>query len=174
MTAILRNQKSRRGISNSLLILAGFVGLTWPAGLQATIYEVGLGQAFPTVSSVPRLAPGDIVNIHCGTYNEVRRWGGSGTAASPIILRGVCSTARPLIDGTAHDVSGSGSIPRAVWQIEGSYYVIENLEFKNARNGDNGAGIRVMNTSVTIHNCKITHCDMGLMTSTRSATHLLV
>jgi hypothetical protein len=114
---------------------------------------------------VPPLNPGDIVNIHPGTYNEVKKWTATGTATSPITLQGV-GTPRPVIDATGQDVSGRNGAPRAAWEIQGNYYVIENLEFKNARNGNNGAGIRVLfANSTTIRNCKITYCDMGMMSS---------
>lgn len=91
-------------------------------------------------------------------------WTANGTPSAPITIRGVGSP-QPLIDGTGVPVTGSGSVPRALFQINGSYYNIENLEFKNARNGENGAGIRVLGSHVSVDNCKITYCDMGIMSS---------
>ena len=41
------------------------------------------------------------------------------------------------------NVDGAMPHPRAVFQVEANYITLENLEFQNARNGDNGAGIRV-------------------------------
>ena len=79
-----------------------------------------------------------------------------------------------MIDGTGQDVSGNGAAPRAVWQIEGSYYAIAGLEFENARNGDNGAGIRMLNSFVTIDNCEFTNSDMGIVTSTTNADNIVV
>ena len=150
----------------TLLALAAFalvLGSAVRAG--ATTYAVGPGQAFPTIASVPALGPGDVVEIQCGTYNEVRRWTDSATAESPITLRGVCATGRPVIDANRRRVSGNHGLPRAAWQIEGSHYRIENLEFRNARNRDNGAGIRVLGSDVTITDCKVSSCDMGIMSS---------
>jgi len=144
-------------------VLLCLLGL--PGTLPATTYDVGPGQPFTTIASLPPLNPGDIVNIHPGTYNEVRRWTDNGTPSAPITLQGV-GTPRPVIDGTGQNVSGKSGTPRAIWQIEGSYYLIQNVEFKNARNGNNGAGIRVLNNNTTtVHNCKITYCDMGMMSS---------
>jgi hypothetical protein len=142
--------------------------------LKAASYEVGPGLIYATIASVPALSPGDVVNIHCGTYNEVRRWTDSGASGQPITLRGVCAGSRPVIDGTGQDVSGNGAAPRAVWQIEGSYYAIAGLEFENARNGDNGAGIRMLNSFVTIDNCEFTNSDMGIVTSTTNADNIVV
>ncbi len=131
---------------------------------SAAVYEVGAGKSYTTIAAVPTLVAGDTVNIHAGTYNEVKRWSASGTSGSPITIRGIGAT-RPLIDATGKSVSGSGSVPRAVFQIEGSHVLIENLELANADNGNNGAGIRITGgaTNVTIRNCRIRHNDMGMM-----------
>ena len=56
-----------------------------------------------------------------------------------------------------------------MFQIEANYITLENLEFQNARNGDNGAGIRVTSgNNVTVRNCRITMCDMGIMSDNNS------
>jgi hypothetical protein len=133
-------------------------------------YQVGAGKTYPTIGAVPGLAPGDIVEIYGGTYNEVKRWSNAGTAAAPITIRGIGSP-RPIIDATGFTVDGALPNPRAVFQVEASYVVIENLEFVNARNGDNGSGIRVTSFGVTtdhviIRNCKVDNNDMGIMSDT--------
>lgn len=162
--------------SSILCLVPGLILCAWSGTgeLKAASYEVGPGLVYTTIASVPALGPGDVVNIHCGTYNEVRRWTDSGAPGQPITLRGVCAGSRPVIDAAGQSVSGNGSVPRGVWQIDGSYYVIANLEFKNARNGDNGAGIRMLNSFVTIDNCKFTNSDMGIMTSTTNADNIVV
>ncbi len=138
--------------------------------LPAAVYEVGSGQTYATIAALPTLVAGDTVNLHAGTYTEVKRWTVSGTAGSPITIRGIGAT-RPLIDATGKDVSGSGSIPRGVFQIHGSHVVVEHLEFANARNGNNGAGIRITGgaTNVTIRDCRIRDNDMGVMSDTCDA-----
>jgi hypothetical protein len=155
------------------LFLCAFCILTNVTFSLATIYEVGTGQPYPTISSLPSLIPGDIVNIHPGIYNEVKKWTDSGTLGNPITLRGV-GTPRPVIDANKQNVTGKKGTPRAAWEIQGNYYVIENLEFTNARNNSyNGAGIRVLFANfTTVRNCKITFCDMGMMSS--SNDNLLV
>lgn len=126
---------------------------------------MGPDQQYHTITSLPELRPGDVVNIHPGTYHEVRRWRANGTSEAPITIQGVGAT-RPVFDGTGQNVSGKFGAPRAIWQIEGNYYIIKNIEFKNARNGNNGAGIRVTGAySTIISNVKITHCDMGIMSN---------
>ena len=164
-------QKSKR-ILKQILLVAFIYSFTLSGVSWAATYEVGPDQAYPTIASVPPLNPGDIVNIHPGTYNEVKKWTATGTATSPITLHGV-GTPRPVIDATGQDVSGRNGAPRAAWEIQGNYYLIQNLEFRNARNGNNGAGIRVLNANATtVRNCKITYCDMGMMSS--SNDNLLV
>lgn len=132
--------------------------------LPAAVYDVGSGRTYATLAALPTLAAGDTVNIHAGTYNEVKKWTVSGTAGSPITIRGV-GTNRPLINANGLDVSGSGSVPRGAFQIQGSHIIVEHLEFANARNGNNGAGIRITGgaTNVTIRDCHIRNNDMGVM-----------
>lgn len=133
--------------------------------LHAATYDVGSGQTYANLAALPALVPGDVVQVHAGTYNEVKRWTDSGTAGSPITIRGIGAT-RPIFDATGKTVDGALPNPRAVFQIEGGNIVVENLEFTNARNGDNGAGIRVTGGSanhVVIRNCKVHHNDMGIM-----------
>jgi hypothetical protein len=64
------------------------------------------------------LPAGAVVELH-GTYDanqeSPRTIVASGTAANPVFIRGVSATARP--------------IARELWQVRGSYLVLENLEF---------------------------------------------
>lgn len=155
---------------NGTARLAVMALVTLVTTLPAAVYEVGSGQTYTTIGALPTLVAGDTVNIHAGTYNEVKRWTASGAPGSPITIRGV-GMARPLIDANGKDVSGSGSVPRGVFQIQGSHVVVEHLEFANARNGNNGAGIRVTGgaTNVTIRDCRIRDNDMGMMSDTCDA-----
>ena len=143
----------------------------WLAGgacLRAATYQVGPTRPYHTVGSLPSLSPGDIVEIDPATYNQVKRWTRPGTAAQPIIVRGV-GAARAVFDATGQNVDGALPHPRAVFQVEADYVTLENLEFQNARNGNNGAGIRVTSgNNVAVRNCRITACDMGIMSDNSS------
>ncbi len=137
--------------------------LLWGASVQAATYQVGPGGAIPSVAGLPALKAGDIVEIAPGVYHEVKRWTNPGTATHPIIIRGV-GDSRPIFDASGLTVDGRMPNPRAIFQVEADYLVLENLEFKNARNGDNGSGLRVTGGNfVTVRGCKITQCDMGIM-----------
>lgn len=108
------------------------------------------------------------MEIDPATYHEVKRWTTGGTATQPISIRGV-GTPRPLFDATGLNVDGSLPNPRAVFQVEANYITLENLEFQHATNGDNGAGIRVTSgNNVTVRNCRIALCDMGIMCDNNS------
>ena len=135
---------------------------------SAATYQVGPTRTYHTVGALPALTAGDLVQIDPATYNEVKRWTVSGTAVKPIIIRGIGGS-RPIFDATNQVVDGALPHPRAVFQVEANYITLENLEFQNARNGDNGAGIRVTGgNNVTVTNCRITFCDMGIMSDNNS------
>ena len=127
-------------------------------------YRVGAEQTYKKIADVVDLVkPGDTVLIDSGTYRESIKWKGGDVGGAPITVQGDGSS-RPLIDGTGVDVSGQGGAPRALFQVEGDNYVFENLEFRNARNGNNGAGLRVVGArKTTIRHTKVTYCDMGMM-----------
>jgi hypothetical protein len=160
-----------RPFQTSLASLLLLTLLTHPA--CGEVYAVGEGKPYPSLSALPALKPGDTVAIYPGVYRAMRRWRESGTAERPIRLIGV-GAERPVLDGTGLNVHGAGSVPRALFQIEGDHYLIENLEFRNARNSSfNGAGIRLVGARNTvIRHCKITRCDMGIMSNDNDLLHI--
>ena len=137
------------------------LALALPA--DAETYRVGAERQDKTLASVlPRLRAGDVVEIDPGTYRETARLTANGTADAPITFRGV-GESMPVFDAEGLDTSGRGPVPRAILQIQGAHVVVENLVFVNARNGENAAGIRLLDsTNAVVRNCKISRCDMGL------------
>ena len=129
-------------------------------------HRVGETQEYKTISEVVSLIrPGDTVLIEPGVYHESVTWEGGDVNGPPITVKGA-GKERPLIDGSGGvDVSGQGGAPRALFQVEGDNYIFENLEFRNARNGNNGAGFRVTGGAqkTVIRHVKVTYCDMGMM-----------
>ena len=144
----------------SPLLLAFFL---FTARTFAATYHVGAAREIKTLNAIaPRLQAGDVVEIDSGTYRETMKISAQGTREKPIVIRGVGPT-RPLFDAENLNVSGVGAIPRAIIQIEGAYIVLEHLEFQNARNEQNAAGIRLLDSLwATIRDCKISRCDMGI------------
>jgi hypothetical protein len=135
---------ARLALSTGVLL-----GIVLPAA--AATYEVGPGFPYATPSAVPweSLQPGDLVRIHWRTTPYKDKWviTRQGTAAAPIVVRGVPSTAGelPIIDGDgattrlALDYWGE---TRAVIKIGGAsipadtmprHIVIENLDVRSAR-----------------------------------------
>ncbi|MDB4955764.1 MAG: hypothetical protein JWO36_3333 [Myxococcales bacterium] len=119
-----------------------------PASGWATTYAVGAARQYTSpcrlAAAVP-LAAGDVIEIDPGTYTDACSLTTSGTAQAPIVMRGTAGGARPVFDATGLDLSGSGSVPRAIFQFNNaSYWLLEHLELVHATNGsNNGAGFRL-------------------------------
>ncbi len=149
-------------MTTRVALLFSFLSMT--AFLQAGTLEVGEGKQYSTIgAAAAAVQPGDTVLIYPGVYREAVRWRIGSLQGEPITVRGV-EGSRPVIDGTGVGVSGSGQIPRALFQVEADNYVFENLELRNARNGQNAAGFRMLNSRRTvIRNVKVVWNDMGMM-----------
>jgi Putative Ig domain len=143
------------------------------ARLEAATYAVGPGQPYAAPSAVPweTLQPGDVVLIHWRSTPYRDKWVicRQGTAAAPIVVRGVLGPAgeRPIIEGTgattrlALDYWGE---QRAVIKIGGAsipadtmprYIVVENLDVRGARppftfTDDSGAAQSYVNNAAAI------------------------
>jgi hypothetical protein len=76
-----------------------------PGAARAAVYEVGPGQPLAAIGDVPwaSLAPGDEVRIHWRPQPYREKWviGRAGTAAAPIVVRGIPGPAgeRPVVSG---------------------------------------------------------------------------
>lgn len=128
--------------------------------------NVGPTRSLKTIAgALTKAKAGVTVLVDPGTYAEAFEMRNQGQPGAPVTLRGLKGPngERPVLDATGVSLSGVGSTPRAIIQMEGSYCVVEGLELKNARNGNNGAGIRFLgSTNAAVRDCKITYCDMGL------------
>ena len=153
----MTNRRKVHPLFLSLLILVS------APPMHATTYCVGPTRKAATFEAVlPRLRAGDVVELDPGIYRETAKLGVIGTREAPVIIRGVGS-GRAVFDADGLDTSGRGPVPRGALQIEGAYIVLEHLEFRNARNGENAAGIRLLaSTNVVIRDCKVSRCDMGI------------
>jgi len=128
-----------------LAVIAFVVGAAATAG--ATTYPVGSTRTYHSPCDLVKmvtLQPGDIIEVDAGTYTDACQLTASGTAQSPIIMRGVAGP-RPVFDATGVDLSGSGSVPRAIFQwTNGSYWQVSHLELTKAANAsNNGSGFRL-------------------------------
>ena len=103
----------------SMLVVSSV--LATPAA--ATTYQVGPGKPHPNLQSVaPLLGPGDLVLVDGGaTYPGGVVLDRAGTAAAPIVVRGVpVGGARPRVSG------GTNTI-----EVRANHYVLEGLEITN-------------------------------------------
>ena len=170
------------------LILAALLFLSGALAVNATVYEVKPNTALDTIAGVPwaTLQPGDLVLIHWRAANYNEKWviGRSGTAAAPIVVRGVPGPngELPVIDGR-NAVTPAGlnfwSENRGVIKIGGSnvpdntvarYITIENLEIRSGHPSysftDDSGTQQTYSTSassifvelgenITVRNCRI-------------------
>lgn len=132
-------------------------------------YSVGASQMYTSpckLAAAVQLQPGDVIEVDPGTYTDACQLTASGTAQQPITMRGLAG-ARPVFDATGLDLSGSGSVPRAIFQFNNaSYWVLEHLELTHAANGsNNGAGFRVTagGHDLTVRDCSIHDNQDGAM-----------
>lgn len=133
--------------------------------VRAATYHVGANRDYKTLKDVlPNLKAGDIVEVDPGVYHETDRIAAVGARNAPIVIRGAGTGAdRPIFDADGIDTSGEHATPRGVFEITGSYIVIQHLEFRNARNHQNAAGIRMLDsTNAVIRDCKVNYNDMGI------------
>lgn len=126
------------------------------------VHAVGVGQRYATLSDLPKLNPGDVVELHPGTHRGGWKLLDGGTALRPLVIRGIGSE-RPVLDGSGQVLDGVGTTARAVLQLHGTNVVVEHLTITGGRNGRNGAGIRCVDAqAITIRDCRILDCDQGI------------
>ncbi len=135
--------------------------------ISGPVINVGPTRPLATITAgLAKAKAGDTVLVDPGVYKEAFKMKCAGQPNAPVTLRGMVGPKgeRPVIDCTGVSVSGAGPTPRAAVQIEGSYCIVDSFEIKNARNGNNGTGVRFINSHFGIlRNCKVTYCDMGIM-----------
>lgn len=136
---------------------------------RATTYPVGASRTHKSpclLVATVTLQPGDVVEVDPGTYTDACKLTASGTAASPIILRGIPGP-RPVFDATGLNLTGAGSVPRAIFQFTGgSHWRVSHLELKNAQNDSlNGAAFRVTANAldIVIDDVSVHDCQDGFM-----------
>jgi hypothetical protein len=98
-------------------VLGVLVALACPAFAHAATYEVGPGKPYPNLQAVAgSLDPGDVVNVHPGSYSGGVVLDRDGAPGNAITIRGVGSS-RPALSG------GTNTI-----EIAGDHHVVERLD----------------------------------------------
>jgi hypothetical protein len=151
----------------SLIVCLILVFLATPNGTAQTgrILKVGPGKMYKVPSQAAATAhDGDIIEIDAAVYDgDVATW-----TANNLILRGV--------GGRAHlRVAGQSAQEKGIWVITGRGAVVENVEFSGARVPDqNGAGIRLEGSGLTLRNCYFHNNENGILTGNNSTSDILV
>jgi len=145
------------------------------AGAQATVWNVTNLSEFRTALGV--VNPGDVIQVQYGVYpvtasSDPKHWfTRAGTVADPIQIVGVLDAGgnRPAFDATGT------AIERGIFYMwtYNSNYVVENLEFRNARGGGNAAAAYIRANNITFRNCYSHHNDDGWFSTSEAQNTLL-
>jgi hypothetical protein len=145
----------------------GWILLGWqsPAAQSGRILQVGPGKRFELPSQASAAArDGDIIEIDAGVYKgDVAVW-----TANSLVLRGVGG--RASLQANGQSAQGKG-----IWVITGNAVTVENIEFSGARGPDqNGAGIRLEGSGLTVRTCYFHDNENGILTGNNSSGDILI
>jgi hypothetical protein len=148
-------------IKSLLLIVLLFLS----QAATAAIILVGPNENITRIADAARVAKdGDTVLIMPGEYRgDVAVW-----TQKKLTIRG--RSERPVLIADGKSAEGKG-----IWVIRNGSFLIENIEFRNARVPDgNGAGIRLVRGVLHVKNCAFVDNQMGLMTADFDETELTI
>jgi len=142
----------------SVVICAG-ISLGLAAGLAgAKVLKAGPGERYAApCAAIAAAGPGDVIEVDAGgSYDgDVCAWN-----TPRLTIRGV--EGRAKIDAAGKNAQGKG-----IWVINGDDTVVENIEFSGARVADNnGAGIRLGGSGLTVRNCYFHDNQEGILGGT--------
>ncbi len=126
----------------------------------ATTYQVGSTRIYTSPNALYAanvLQDGDIIEIDAETYigqATLARW-----TPNNLTLKGVGGRPHLIADGAY--ISGKG-----IWVLVGDNITVENIEFSGATVPDqNGAGIRLDGSGLTVRNCYFHDNETGILTN---------
>ncbi len=159
-------------MNRRFLIFVGLTVVTLASSAGAATLEVGPGRRFAGIEEAYADAkPGDVILVYPLENGRAYRRVALQVRKSQLTFRaaGIESGRQVKIDGTGYTYSGSGRVPRAIFQFnsEADDCVLEGFELTGASNNSaNGAGVRIHEANhVTVSQCEIHHNDMGIMSS---------
>ncbi len=143
----------------SLLILLA------AAQANSAVYLVGKGMQYERPSEVAAVAKdGDTIEIEAADYKgDVAVW-----TQNNLVIRGVGGRPHIIANGVAAE-------EKAIWVVKGDNTIVENIEFSGASVADqNGAGIRLEGTNLTVRRCYFHDNENGILTGTNPHSKILV
>ncbi|GMV79998.1 MAG: hypothetical protein AMXMBFR7_11820 [Planctomycetota bacterium] len=169
---------------NLLWFMVLWVGCSGLCACAATL-GVGPGQPYGRIMDAYKVAKeGDMIAVLPLPNGQGYRGEELQVKKARIYFKGIKGPdgKRVKIDGKGVDYSGREPHPRAIFQFNpgADGCVLEGFELYDAHNGShNGAGVRVNAANhVTIRDCEIHTCDMGMMANgdvkTRTMSNLRV
>ncbi|MEO0225494.1 MAG: right-handed parallel beta-helix repeat-containing protein [candidate division WOR-3 bacterium] len=128
-------------------------------------WQVGPGRPYQNPSAVASLVGnGDTVEIDPVTYRDVCIW-----RANDLLLKGIGGKAR--LDATGMSIAEG----KAIWVIKGKNNTVEMIEFLGAACPDqNGAGIRIEGSGLTVRNCYFHDNENGILSGADSTSDILI
>ncbi|MBK8565523.1 MAG: T9SS type A sorting domain-containing protein [Saprospiraceae bacterium] len=151
---------------NHLFFLVLFCSAT---AVQATTHRIGPNDTYNSPNALYNagvVQDGDTIEIEVATY--------SGTASlavwqrNDLVIRGIGG--RPHLVADGQYIWGKG-----IWVLAGNDITVENIEFSGATVPDqNGAGIRLDGTGMTVRHCYFHHNQNGILTSNPNAGEILI
>jgi len=135
------------------------------ADSQRRVLRVGPGQELDRPSAAAKLArDGDVVEIDAAIYKgDAAVW-----RQNRLTIRAVGGRAQVRADG-AH-AEGKG-----IWVIKGDGTTVEGIELSGAKVPDeNGAGIRLEGTGLTVRDCFFHHNENGILAGANAASDVVV
>jgi hypothetical protein len=129
------------------------------------VYHIGPKMPYESPSQVAAIAKdGDIIEIEAVEYiGDVAVW-----RQNDLLFRGIGGKPHLVADGNAAE-------GKAIWVIKGNNNVIENIEFSGAKVEDqNGAGIRLEGTNLTVRMCNFHDNENGILTGANSDSEILI
>jgi hypothetical protein len=139
--------------------------------VNAALREVGPGKTYARIEAAYQAAnAGDSILVYPkaagASYDSVAVY---LTKRKLAVLGIAAAGQRVVLHGNGYDYSGSGSVPRAMFQFNpgADSCVVENFEISGCRNTSyNGAAFRINQVNdITIRNCHFHDNDMGIMSN---------
>jgi len=132
---------------------------------QPAVLRVGAKRELKRPSAAAQIArDGDVIEIDAGIYDgDATVW-----RQHRLTIRGV--------GGRAHlRANGAHAEGKGIWVIKGNDTTIEGVEFSGAKVPDqNGAGIRLEGTGLTVRDCYFHENENGILTGANTASDIVV